>query len=310
MPTLTSSFRSSALKSRLPQFALILITLIWGGSFITVQYGLNFSSPLMFVGLRFAAAAIAITLISFKSLTGMTLKEVFAGAMIGMMIAFGYGTQTVGLQTISSSESAFLTALYVPLVPILLWLLFGKKPQVMTWIGALLAFIGLVFLTGNGFAGIQLSFGQALTLLGSIAIALEIILISHFAQQVNVRRVTVLQLIFAALFCFLIAPVFGESQLPEFHWHLAGILVGLGMASALIQLVMNWAQRMVEPSQAAIIYAGEPVWAALFGRLAGERLPALALLGGLMVVLGVIASEWKPKFLRKNRAEEFKQDLS
>ena len=310
MPTLTSSFRSSALKSRLPQFALILITLIWGGSFITVQYGLNFSSPLMFVGLRFAAAAIAITLISFKSLTGMTLKEVFAGAVIGMMIAFGYGTQTARLQTISSSESAFLTALYVPLVPILLWLLFGKRPQVMTWIGALLAFIGLVFLTGNGFAGIQLSFGQALTLLGSIAIALEIILISHFAQQVNVRRVTVLQLIFAALFCFLIAPVFGESQLPEFHWHLTGILVGLGMASALIQLVMNWAQRMVEPSQAAIIYAGEPVWAALFGRLAGERLTALALLGGLMVVLGVIASEWKPKFLRRKRAEEFKQDLS
>ncbi|NLZ87067.1 MAG: EamA/RhaT family transporter, partial [Gammaproteobacteria bacterium] len=52
-----------------------------------------------------------------------------------------------------------------------------------------------------------------------------------------------------------------------------------------------------------IIYAGEPVWAALFGRLAGERLPALALLGGLMVVLGVIASEWKPKFLKRKIKE-------
>ncbi|PWF33643.1 EamA family transporter, partial [Yersinia pestis] len=148
---------------------LILITIIWGGSFITVQYGLNFSSPIMFVGLRFAAAALAVTLISLKSLKGMNLKEVFAGAVIGIMIAIGYGTQTVGLQTISSSESAFLTALYVPLVPILLWLMFRKKPHVMTWIGALFAFIGLVFLTGNGFAAIQLSFGQTLTLLGSIA---------------------------------------------------------------------------------------------------------------------------------------------
>src|SRR5690606_5430863 len=103
------------------------------GSFIPVHYGLNFSSPIMFVGLRFAAAAIAVTLISLKSLKGMTLKEIIAGAVIGIMIAIGYGTQTVGLQTISSSESAFLTALYVPLVPILLWLLFGQKPQVMTW---------------------------------------------------------------------------------------------------------------------------------------------------------------------------------
>ena len=225
--------------------------------------------------------------------------EVFAGAVIGLLIGLGYGTQTVGLQTISSSESAFLTALYVPLVPILLWLLFRKKPHVMTWIGASLAFLGLVFLTGNGFGAIQLSFGQILTLLGSIAIALEIIFISYFAPQVDTRRVTVLQLIFASVFCFILAPVVGETQLPAFHPHLVMILVGLGIASACIQLVMNWAQEMVDPSQAAIIYAGEPIWASLFGRLAGERLPALALLGGLLVVLGVIASEWKPKFLRR-----------
>ena len=56
---------------------------------------------------------------------------------------------------------------------------------------------------------------------------------------------------------------------------------------------MNWAQRMVDPTRAAIIYAGGPVWAGLFGRIAGERLPLLALLGGLMVVLGVLVSELK-----------------
>ncbi len=121
MSTLISKNHSGWMV-KAPQLALILITIIWGGSFITVQYGLNFSSPIMFVGLRFAAAALAVTLISLKSLKGMNLKEVFAGAVIGIMIAIGYGTQTVGLQTISSSESAFLTALYVPLVPILLWL--------------------------------------------------------------------------------------------------------------------------------------------------------------------------------------------
>ena len=289
---------SPALSAKAPQIALILITIIWGGSFLTVQYGLNFCSPILFVALRFAAAAFAVSLISFKHLKGMSLTEVCAGAAIGAAIAIGYGTQTVGLQTISSSESAFLTALYVPLVPILLWLLFRKKPYVMTWLGALFAFIGLVLLTGNGFDAIQLNFGQTLTILGSIAIALEIILISYFAPQVNTRRVTVLQLVFASLFCFVLAPFLGETQLPEFHPHLAMILVGLGMASAIIQLVMNRAQEMVDPSQAAIIYAGEPIWASLFGRLAGERLPALALLGGILVVLGVMVSEWRPKFLR------------
>ena len=295
------SYFPSCLKAKAPQLALILITLIWGGSFITVQYGLNFASPMFFVGCRFAAAMLFVSLFSWKDLTAIQLKEIAAGAVIGLVIALGYGTQTIGLQSISSSETAFLTALYVPLVPILLWLLFRKTPQFMTWCGTVLAFLGLVFLTGNGFGAIQLSFGQIITLLGSVAIAMEIILIGFFAGKVNVRRVTVIQLGFASIFAFCMMPLAGESWNPVFSWPLVIILTGLGFASAAIQLVMNWAQRAVDPAQAAIIYSGEPVWAALIGRIAGERLPLLAILGGVLVVLGVIVSEWKPKFLKKNK---------
>ena len=296
-----SPVSQSILSAKAPQIALILITIIWGGSFLTVQYGLNFSSPIMFVAFRFMAAAIAVSLISWKYLKDFNRQEFIAGALIGLVIAIGYGTQTVGLQTISSSESAFLTALYVPLVPILLWGIFRQKPSIMTWLGVVLAFIGLVFLTGNGFRQIHLNYGQILTLLGSIAIALEIILIGYFAGKVNVRRVTVIQLAFASLFCFILTPFLGETQLPNFQWQLIAVLCGLGIASACIQLVMNWAQQSVDSAQAAIIYAGEPVWAALFGRIAGERLPIIALFGGLLVVLGVIVSEWKPKFLKKSK---------
>jgi drug/metabolite transporter (DMT)-like permease len=291
----------SWITSKAPQLALILITVIWGGSFITVQYGLNFASPMFFVGCRFAVAMLFVSLFSWKDLNSVSLKEIAAGALIGLVIAIGYGTQTIGLKTISSSESAFLTALYVPLVPILLWLLFRKTPQIMTWCGAILAFLGLVFLTGNGFGQIQLNFGQLITILGSIAIAVEIILIGFFAGKVNVHRVTVIQLGFASLFAFCMMPLVGETWNPVFSWPLLSILCGLGCASAVIQLVMNWAQREVDPSQAAIIYSGEPVWAALIGRIAGERLGLIAILGGALVVLGVIVSEWKPKFLKKNK---------
>ncbi|MDB0327709.1 EamA family transporter, partial [Acinetobacter baumannii] len=73
-------------------------------------------------------------------------------------------------------------------------------------------------------------------------------------------------------------------------------------ASALIQFVMNWAQRVVDPSRAAIIYAGEPVWAGIIGRIAGERLPVIALFGGALVVLGVLVSELKIKLpIKKNK---------
>lgn len=282
-------------KHALPQLALILITLLWGGTFLAVQYALNFSSPMFFVGCRFAVAAVVIWLISLKALRGLNRNETLAGTAIGALIAIGYGTQTIALQSILSSESAFLTALYVPLVPILMWLIFHKRPSLMVWLGTTLAFTGLLLLTGNSFSTIQFNDGQTLTLICALAVALEIILIGYFAGKVNLRRVTVVQLAVASVLCFASMPLLGEHTLPNFSWPLLLLVVGLGLASALIQFVMNWAQRMVDPTRATIIYAGEPVWAALFGRMAGERLPLLALFGGLLVVLGILMSELKSK---------------
>ena len=106
-----STFLSPCMQSKAPQLVLIFITIIWGGGFLTVQYGLNFSSPILFVALRFAAADITVSIISCRHFKGINLKEIVASACIGAVIAIGYGTQTIGLQTISSSESAFLTAL-------------------------------------------------------------------------------------------------------------------------------------------------------------------------------------------------------
>ena len=73
----------------------------------------------------------------------------------------------------------------------------------------------------------------------------------------------------------------------------------MGVASAAIQMAMNWAQRSVSPTRATLIYAGEPVWAGVVGRLAGERLPGLALLGGALIVLGVLVSELNLRWRRR-----------
>ncbi len=206
----------------------------------------------------------------------------------------GYGLQTWGMQTISSSQSAFLTALYVPVVPLLQWLFLRRPPKLMAWLGISLAFCGLILVAGPQDGRIALNQGEAATLLSTLAIAGEIILISRFAGQVDVRRVTFIQLAVASLcaFCFMIPN--GES-VPALSTPLLVSAVGLGAASALIQVTMNWAQRSVSPTRATVIYAGEPVWAGVVGRLAGERLPAAAILGGILIVCGVIVSElrWK-----------------
>ena len=276
---------------------LVFITMLWGGTFLLVHNVMTVSGPMFFVGLRFAAAALFVGLASARALSGLTFTELKAGVLIGASIMLGYGLQTMGLQTISSSQSAFITALYVPFVPLLQWLVLGRRPGLMPSIGICLAFVGLMLLAGPEGGALHFSEGEVVTLVSAVAIAAEIILISRFAGQVDVRRVTVVQLATASLLAFLmIVPT--QERLPDFSWLLLLSALGLGAMSAVIQVAMNWAQKSVSPTRATLIYAGEPVWAGIVGRIAGERLPGIALIGGLLIVIAVVVSELK---IRRNR---------
>lgn len=293
-----------------PQEAiLILITMFWGGTFLAVQYAMTLSGPFFFVGLRFATAALAVGLLSLKSLRGLTWLEVKAGVAIGVSIAIGYSMQTWGLQTIPSSKSAFITAMYVPLVPVLQWVCLGKMPGLMSWIGVALAFVGLIFLAGPEGTSLTLGAGEIITLISALAIAAEIIMISLWAGKVDIKRVTVVQLATASVVAFATMVPAGES-VPPFSMGLVVIALGLGIFSAIIQVTMNWAQRSVSPTRATVIYTGEPVWAGVFGRIAGERLPMLALLGGALIVLGVLVSELKLKRKKVQARAVTENDIS
>lgn len=268
--------------------------MVWGATFLVVHIAMQYSGPWFFVGLRFLAAAAISVLIFRRSLRHVTAREIAAGVSIGTMIFLGYGLQTFGLQTIDSSTSAFITALYVPMVPLLQWLVFRKAPGPMTWLGVALAFVGLVLIANPFESGVVFGPGQIATLISTVAIAGEIILIGWFAGRVHLGRVTVIQLFVAGLLSFMTMPIVGE-QFPAFDWVWLVAAIGLGAASCLIQLTMNWAQRTVDPTRATVIYASEPVWAGIVGRIAGERLPAISLLGAAFIVAGVLLSELKPR---------------
>ncbi|MFS0853562.1 DMT family transporter [Microbacterium sp. 179-I 3D4 NHS] len=280
--------------------ALIAITAVWGSTFLLVHWAMEHSGPWFFVGLRFLIAGLISVVVFRRVLRGIRWRDVGAGAAIGVMIHLGYGLQTVGLQTIESSTSAFITAMYVPLVPLAQWAVFRKRPPAMAFVGAGLAFVGLLLIAGPDAFSLTLGSGEIATMISTLPIAAEIILISVFAGRIDLGRITVVQLLTAGILGLLTMPIVGEG-VPEFSWIWVGCAVGLGVASCLIQLTMNWAQKSVSPTRATIIYAGEPVWAGIVGRIAGERLPVLALVGGALVVLGTLASELK--IVRRSRRE-------
>jgi len=289
------------------ELVLVFITMLWGGTFLIVHNVMTVSGPMFFVGLRFAAAALFVGLVSARALPGLTFTELKAGMLIGVTIMLGYGLQTMGLQTISSSQSAFITALYVPFVPLLQWLVLGRRPGLMPSVGICLAFVGLMLLAGPEGGALHFSEGELVTLVSAVAIAAEIILISRYAGSVDVRRVTVVQLATASALAFLmIVPT--QERLPDFSWLLLASAIGLGAMSAVIQVAMNWAQKSVSPTRATLIYAGEPVWAGVVGRIAGERLPGVALIGGLLIVLAVVVSELKIR--RRDEARDEQEEAA
>jgi len=272
------------------EIALFCITAVWGATFLIVHMVMRYSGVFFFVGLRFTTAGLFSLLIFRKTLCKLTVTETGAGIAIGASIFLGYALQTYGLRLISSSTSAFLTALYVPIVPLFQWLLLRRAPKYYVWIGVLLSFAGLVCMAGPTSRGIGLGTGEVVTLISAFSIAAEILLIGRFAKRVDSSRVTIVQLLVAGLLSFFFMLISNE-KIPAFSvvWLAAGI--GLGIASALIQLTMNWAQKSVSPSRATLIYASEPVWAGIIGQLAGDRFTSRGLLGAVMIFAGVIASE-------------------
>ncbi len=149
------------------EWALVGITIIWGTTFIIIRNALEVTGPLFFVGLRFGSAAVALTLVSLPVLRGLTLHELFAGSIIGLSLLGGYALQTFGLQTITASKSAFITAFYVPTVPLLQWIFMQHPPSKMGWLGIGCALVGLIMLAGPDGVSPGFSAGELLTLLGA-----------------------------------------------------------------------------------------------------------------------------------------------
>lgn len=286
------------MRSRWPDLALWAVAFIWGSTFLVTRIALGAGSgPFFFVGLRFGAATLATVLVLRGRLRGTTRQDWIAAIAIGIPMAAGYLLQTGGLLSVSSSMSAFLTALYVPLVPLIQWLVLKRAPQLMSWIGIALAFVGLVVIANPSGASFGFGAGEWMTLASAVAFSAEIILIGRYAERIDAGRVAAIDLAIVTIAGFVAMPLAGES-IPRLTPIILACGIGLGIASAFIQLAMNWAQKTVSPTRATLIYSSEPVFAGALGRVAGERLGMGGWIGAGLILCGVIVSEWRPRLWR------------
>lgn len=278
------------MKTAKADAALIAVTAIWGCTFLLVQNALHDVSPILFLGLRFAVASLALFLVYRRKL----LKAaVLPGIAAGLFLFAGYAFQTVGLKYTTASKSAFLTSLSVPLVPLAGSLVYRLVPKPFELLGVVVASIGMVLLTApSSFAGI--SRGDLLSFLCAIAFAGQVVAVTHAAGKGNFETLALVQMLTASVLSFATC---NFLEVPTLIWTpgliTAVLLTGL-LASALAFSVQAWAQQFTSVTRAAIIYALEPVFAWITSwLLVGERLGIKATFGAALILLGILTVELK-----------------
>jgi drug/metabolite transporter (DMT)-like permease len=291
-------------RSLIAHLLLLAVVLVWGTTFSLVKSALAHTTPLLFNLLRMALAFVALVAVNAPSLRGITRHELRLGALTGLFLALGYQLQTAGLARTTPTKSAFLTGLVVVIVPLLSAIpgvspAGTLKPTLDTWLGALLAFAGLLLLTtpaGSGaalFSGLGL--GEWLSLACAFAYAGHLLMLARAAPQVSARRLGTLQIGFAALIMLITLPLGGRPMLHSapILWITLGVTALLATAAAFT--IQSWAQQHLPASHTALIFTLEPVFAWLTSLLFfGEHLGTRAMLGAGLILAGILLAELRP----------------
>jgi len=290
---------------------LLLVTLIWGSTFVLVQQAVARWPVFAFLCLRFALATVVLCLLFGRRLRSLQPRMVAAGVVIGLFLFAGYAFQTVGLQYTSSSKAGFITGLSVVIVPVLSALLLKRVPERQALLGVVLATAGLALLTlGRDLTPAR---GDWIVLGCAFCYALHITTVSLFAPQTDALALTIVQIAVVALASGVAAALGGDwysvlRSVQGWGQTLTGDVLGAAaftgaLGTALAFAVQNSVQTWTTATHTALIFAAEPVFAGLFGYwLAGDRLTNWALLGCALILLGMLVAELRP---RQNREQDF-----
>jgi drug/metabolite transporter (DMT)-like permease len=269
--------------------ALILVTAVWGVTFVQVKDAVALYPLFAFLAVRFAIATAVLAPVAAPRLRRLGRRGAIAGAALGLLLAAGYALQTAGLERTTVSSTGFVTGLYVVFTPLLALALFRVRIGPAVGIGVAVSTLGLALLSGVGGAS---SVGDLLVLGGAAAYSLQIVLLERFARRYDALAFTQVEMAAAFAGFAVVAVALGQLELPR-GWTVWGALLVTGVfASALSFLVQTWAQRRITATRAALAFALEPVWTAVFGYwLAGDRLGAWGWAGAALIMAGIVVAE-------------------
>jgi len=279
---------------------MLLTAMIWGSGFVAQTAGMDHIGPYLYSGLRFALGSICLLpLVLRRPATGPTPEPLLTrgllqgGVVMGLALALGINLQQVGLLFTSVTNSGFITGLYVIVVP-LLGLFLGHKTGLGTWLGCMLAVLGMFLLSvGDNF---QVASGDWLQLIGAFVWGGHVILVGMFASRHDPIRLAFLQFVTCSVVSLILAvafePIVMDAIIAAGPALLYGGVVAVGIGYTL-QVV---AQKHAIASHAAIILSLEAVFAAIAGAwLLGEALQTRGYVGCALMLAGMLLAQLWPR---------------
>ncbi len=277
--------------------ALLIVTVAWGVSFLLTKNALDGLETFNFLAVRFGIATLISAVIFLKDIIRMSRKTLLLGIGVGTVMFAAYALQTVGITITTISKSAFITGTNVLMVPLFMALFLKRIPDRSSLLGALMAFagLGLMTLTGGsadvGTAG-SLNLGDLLTLIAAAGFAIYILAVGKYTTQVDSIPFAIVQLGTVAVFSGITSLLFETPIVPTGSETWFAILFLAIVCTSLAFIVQNVAQKYTTSTHAALIFSGEPVFAAMFAYvMVGEVLGRNGVIGGGLILAGMLVAE-------------------
>ncbi|MBE1158886.1 DMT family transporter [Dyella acidiphila] len=284
---------TAARISLLATVGLLVMTAVWGSTFVLIKGVLDRMPVADFLAVRFIIAAIVMFALFHRHVARLSRRQLWRGALLGAIYGAGQLLQTWGLALISPSVSGFVTGMYVVFTPILAAVLLRQRTPSVVWLAVGLATFGLGLLSLNGFSVDE---GVWLTLLSALLYGLHIVALGHWSRADEAFGLSAVQMAVIALVCLLATAGHGGPSLPpDIDAWLATLYMAL-IAGAGAMLMQTWAQAHLPATRAAIVMTTEPVFAAGFAVAFGvDALTWRMLLGGGLVLAAMYLVELAPR---------------
>jgi drug/metabolite transporter (DMT)-like permease len=286
---------------------LLLTSIIWGFAFVAQRAGMNYVGPFVFNGVRFALGSMSLLpllLLNRKkgnASPAPSIKPVIlGGSLAGLTLFIGASLQQVGIIYTTAGKAGFITGLYVVIVPIL-GLFLKQQTEIGTWTGAMLAVVGLYFLSITGKFTLSADdfhevFGDLLQLIGAFFWAAHVHMIGRFSRKILPIKLAFFQFITCSILSLLMA-IFVETITIQGILQ-AGIPIVYGgvLSVGVAYTLQVIAQRDAHPTHAAILLSLEAVFAVMGGWIVlGETLSLRGLFGCTLMLAGMLVSQFNIK---------------